>query len=262
MARVQIVNEADMQVTLSIAAGASTILGAAAGTVHRGVTSSRSQIIAPSVYHGDHRRRVLSLTFDDGPSESTAALLDLLGEHCIPATFFQCGANVQRLPKIARRVHKEGHEIGNHTFTHARLCPRIGFQMNLRSPSNIHEELSLTQQVIALETGVTPKLFRPPYGLRWFGLRSAQRRLGLTSVLWTVIARDWELPSAAIAELVVRGATPGGIICLHDGRDVRVSPDISEMLTALKRIIPVLKRDGFAFETAGRSIFPDNVKNK
>lgn len=241
-----------MQVFFSALTAAAATSGALAGALHRGVTSPQSELLAPSVYEGERTRRAIALTFDDGPSEATPMLLDLLAEHDVRATFFQCGLNVRRLPAIARRVHAEGHEIGNHTFTHARLCPRIGFQLNLRSAQNIYEELAGTQRAIAEEVGVTPRFFRPPYGFRWFGLRAAQRRLNLLGVIWTVIARDWELPAAGIASVMTEGAAPGGILCLHDGRDIRPNPDVTEMLKALRLALPLLKARGFRFETVGQ----------
>ena len=226
---------------------------AAAGLAH-GATSRTSQLFAPSIYQGDTNKPAIALTFDDGPSESTPLLLDYLAEQQIPATFFQCGLNVQRLPDVARRVHDEGHEIGNHTWSHIRLCPRLGFKLNLRSPEEIYREIARTQDVITDVTGSIPRLFRPPYGLRWFGLRQAQRRLKLTGVMWTVIGRDWELPASQIADLVLRKTGPGAILCLHDGRDIRPNPNLSEMLDALRIIVPLLKDRGLEFQTISRLI--------
>ena len=88
-----------------------------------------------------------------------------------PATFFQCGVNVRRLPSVAREVAAAGHEIGNHSDTHALLA--------LKSPGFIYRELTAAQEAIEHATGVRPRYFRAPYGVRWFGLRAAQQRLGL-----------------------------------------------------------------------------------
>src|SRR6266852_2387001 len=86
-----------------------------------GVRGRSSTLFAPSVYRGPASRHAIALTFDDGPSESTPALLRVLADHDIPATFFQCGANVERLPEIACEVVRRGHEIGNHSHTHPRF---------------------------------------------------------------------------------------------------------------------------------------------
>ena len=232
-----------------------TLAGAAtAAVLWHGTASRSSQLFGRSIYRGDSKQRAIALTFDDGPSESTPALLDLLAEYRVPATFFQCGLNVQRHPEIARRVLREGHEIGNHTFSHIRICPRIGWKLNLRSPQNIFDEIARTQQIITAETGHIPRLFRAPYGFRWFGLAPALRRLNLLGVMWTVLGRDWELSARQIADLVLAKATPGGILCLHDGRDIRPNPDLSEMITALRVILPSLLEQGYRFETVSNLI--------
>jgi peptidoglycan/xylan/chitin deacetylase (PgdA/CDA1 family) len=92
-------------------------------------------------------------------------------------------------------------------------------------------------------------LMRPPYGYRWLGMRRVQERLALLSVMWTVIGYDWRSPAHQIADYVLRRCHPGGIICLHDGRAVQVKPNISETLKAVRRMIPILKDQGFQFET-------------
>jgi peptidoglycan/xylan/chitin deacetylase (PgdA/CDA1 family) len=215
--------------------------GAAGGFLGYAARGRSSAFFAPSMYRGDRGRPALALTFDDGPSESTPALLEILAEHDVRATFFMCGENVRRLPRVAREVRARGHEIGNHTDTHARL--------NFKSPEFIYREMARAQETIQGATGVTPRLFRAPYGVRWFGLRRAQERLGLTGVMWTVIGRDWRWPAGRIARRLTDGAANGGILCLHDGRDVRPAPDIRATLKALESALPRLREMGFKFET-------------
>ncbi len=105
------------------------------------------------------------------------------------------------------------------------------------------------QRVIEDECGVTPRFFRAPFGIRWFGLRSAQRRLGLTGVMWSVIGLDWKWPGRRVARRLLNRSSPGAIICLHDGRGVRPDPDISATVEALERAIPQWIDRGFQFET-------------
>ena len=76
-----------------------------------------------------------------------------------------------------------------------------------------------------------------------------QRRLSLLSVLWTVIGNDWKWPRERIAERVLRFAAPGGIVCLHDGRTIQPQPDVTETLAAVRILVPVLKDQGYEFET-------------
>src|SRR5580693_160165 len=86
------------------------------------VRGRASSVLGPSVYRGPRNRKAIALTFDDGPSESTPRVLDLLHKYQTPATFFQIGANVERLPDVTRAVFAAGHEIGNHSFTHPLFC--------------------------------------------------------------------------------------------------------------------------------------------
>ncbi|CAN5559875.1 polysaccharide deacetylase family protein [soil metagenome] len=237
--------------------GCASLLAGSAGTLAYGISHPSSQIFGRSVYRGAGARRSIALTFDDGPSEGSLRLLDYLAQQDVVATFFQCGTNVLRHPEIARQINKAGHEIGNHTFSHARLCPRIGWKMNFRSMESVYSEFSEAQRIIVEEVGVRPSLLRAPYGLRWFGVGSAQKRLDLLGVMWTVIGHDWEWKAPDIARLVLAKADPGGIICLHDGRDISRSPDLSEMLASLPEIIPRLKDDGYSFETVSQLLQAD-----
>jgi peptidoglycan/xylan/chitin deacetylase (PgdA/CDA1 family) len=212
------------------------------------VRGRASQVFGSSVYHGDRGRPAIALTFDDGPSESTPALLALLARHQASATFFMCGKNVERLPEIARAVAAAGHEIGNHSDTH----PRFDFC----SGEFIYRELASGQEKIRRHTGVTPRLFRAPYGVRWFGLKKAQARLGLLGVMWGTLGKDWKWPAPRITERLLQHARAGEIVCLHDGRTTSPSPDIAATLAALEAVIPQLKERGFRFETVSQILCP------
>jgi len=217
-------------------------VAAAAAFAAYAVRGNSSSLLAPSIWHGDRKRPAIAFTFDDGPSESTPALLELLARHNAKATFFMCGQNVRRLKAIAREVSAAGHEIGNHTDTH----PALYF----KSSEFIYQEMATAQEAITQIT--RPKLFRAPYGVRWPGLRSAQTRLNLMGVMWTVIGRDWMWPASRISELVLRKAANGAIICLHDGRELQQEPDIRATLQAVEYVLPILKERGFSFETVSQ----------
>jgi peptidoglycan/xylan/chitin deacetylase (PgdA/CDA1 family) len=222
----------------------------AAGALAYAVRSPRSSLLAPSVFHGVAGRRAIALTFDDGPSESTPALLDVLSRFGIRATFFHCGANVRRLPAIARLVSAAGHEIGNHTDTHPLL--------HFRSAGVIYDELARAQQTIQDTVGIRPRLFRPPYGVRWFGLRAAQRALGLGGVMWTVLGLDWKRTSDQVASRLLSHTRSGAIACLHDGRLMAPRPDISATIEAVQRVAPRWIDEGFRFETVSEILCPTN----
>ena len=221
-------------------AGGAAAVCASIGILAYAVRAPSSAMLGPSVYKGTGARRVIALTFDDGPSESTPELLEILDRYGVPATFFQCGANVRRLRQISREVASGGHEIGNHTDTH----PKLYF----RSRRFIDSELARAQETIEQTTGVRPRLFRAPYGARWFGLRQAQERLGLLGVMWTTLALDWKWPESRVIQRLVRGSRNGAILCLHDGRRLETRPDIRSTLGAVRAVLPKLMEQGFHFE--------------
>jgi peptidoglycan/xylan/chitin deacetylase (PgdA/CDA1 family) len=230
-----------MSVSKALGLTAGALLGGLSATAAYGSVARNSQIFGPSVYRGPGTRRSIALTFDDGPSESTPDLLDYLGKEGVIATFFQCGMNVKRLPHVAGQVAAGGHQIGNHSYSH----PKLPF----KSREFINWEFSETQQVIQAETGVAPMLLRAPYGFRWLGMREVQERLLLLDVMWTVIGFDWRWPAARVSDHVMRHRSPGGIVCLHDGRGVSVRPDIANTLEAVREIVPRLRDEGYKFET-------------
>jgi peptidoglycan/xylan/chitin deacetylase (PgdA/CDA1 family) len=226
---------------------AGVLSGAAVGLAWA-VRAPSATLLAPSVYRGVRTRRAIAFTFDDGPSESTPLLLELLANHGVRATFFQCGANVRRLPSIARQVAEAGHAIGNHSASHVLL--------SLRSAQFIFEEMAEAQKTIAEAAGCEPRYFRPPYGVRWFGMRRAQERLRLTSVFWSTIGKDWKWPADAVARRLVAGAANGAIFCLHDGRALLERPDVGNTIEAVRCAIPILRDRGFHFETVNEILCP------
>ncbi len=151
---------------------------------------------------------------------------------------------------MAREVAGAGHEIGNHSDSHASFYFKAG--------QEIYRELERAQESIFEVSGVRPSLFRAPYGARWFGLRAAQKRLGLLGVMWTAIGRDWALSGAAVARRLSAAARNGAIFCLHDGRGVKREPDIRGTLEAVARLVPELKDRGYHFETVSEILCPKN----
>ncbi len=226
--------------------GTSAFCGAA--VLAYGVRGRSAHIFGPSVWRGPSSQRSLALTFDDGPSESTPQLLRVLADAGVPATFFQCGANIRRVPSTAREVLAAGHEIGNHSDTH----PAFYF----RSEEQIYREFERAQRTVEQVTGFSPALLRAPLGARWFGFRAMQRRLGLLGVMWTTIGRDWRLGSRQVAKRVIQAACNGAIICLHDGRELQPRPDIRVTIDAVREIVPALLHRGYTFRTVSQLLCP------
>jgi peptidoglycan-N-acetylglucosamine deacetylase len=155
---------------------------------------------------------------------------------------------VRRLPGVARAVLQAGHEIGNHTDSH----PLLSFQ----SGDAIWREMQGAQSAIYDATGFTAALFRAPYGVRWFGMREAQRRLGLMGVMWTAIGLDWKLDEFGVSRRLLRAVSNGAIFCLHDGREISAEPDVTSTIDAVRNMIPVLVDQGFRLETVSQLICP------
>jgi peptidoglycan/xylan/chitin deacetylase (PgdA/CDA1 family) len=220
--------EAATAVAVTAGAGVSLVLYYAAGV-------PSSQLFGPSLVEADVCDKV-ALTFDDGPSASTPAVLNALAEFDAKATFFQVGMNALRLPDIAQRVAEEGHEIANHTQHHPRFY--------LCGPARIADEIQQCQESLEAVHGESPRLFRPPYGARWFGMYPALNRLGLRSVMWSVSSRDWKETSEAIALRVITATRPGGVVLMHDG-DTTIGGDRRQgTARALPAILASLRARG------------------
>lgn len=201
-----------------------------------------SQLFGPSLVSGPAESQTAVLTFDDGPAPPfTEQILDILAEHKISATFFLCGKNVERHPEIARRILREGHTIGNHTYSHPFLFPR--------SRKFIAREIDLAQETIERVTGMQPTLFRPPYGARWFGLMPILRKRGLKLVMWSVAGIDWKYQTQEIIRTTTRKMHSGAVILLHDGHEQPPPGGIDQASTvqALPAIIEAVTKAGLAF---------------
>ena len=231
-----------------ILAGSSLVTAAAVAGMTWAVRGRSSAVFGPSVWRGRPGGRSIALTFDDGPGPATPRILDILTQYGVSATFFQCGANVLRAPELSLATRESGHEIGNHSHTHPNFA--------LRRQSFMEEEFLRAQEAIAQATSEIPVLMRAPFGIRWFGLREVQRRLGLLGVMWSVIGCDWKLPAPAIAKRVLSGVVDGAIVCLHDGRGTLEDPDVSSTVEAVRRIIPSLLARGYHFKTVSELLCP------
>ncbi|MEV0150221.1 MULTISPECIES: bifunctional polysaccharide deacetylase/glycosyltransferase family 2 protein [unclassified Nonomuraea] len=185
--------------------------------------------------------RTIAFTFDDGPDPVwTPQVLDVLRRHGAKATFFAVGSKVAQYPELARRIVAEGHELGNHTYTHADLATVPGWRFRL--------ELSLTQKALAGATGLHTTLARPPYSStpaaitvpQWDGMRSLAGE-GYLVALTDLDTRDWGRPGAdriAAAALPARGR--GAIVMMHDS-----GGDRRQTVEGLDRVLTELSGKGY-----------------
>lgn len=198
---------------------------------------------------------IIALTFDDGPSpDYTPLILDVLKKHDVKATFFLVGKHIKKYPDVARRIVEEGHEIGNHTYSHRDLVPS--------TRRKLEKEILENNKVIEEYLGVSTNLFRPPRGIFSEAVRNFIVRNGLILVLWSVSGIDWaKTPATLIAKRILRYAHPGAIILLHDSGALIRSEGHSRLNTAkaLDMVIPALKEKGYRFVTISELM---NTKTK
>ena len=196
---------------------------------------------------GNTNEKLLALTFDDGPDEDfTPQILDILKKYNVKATFYVIGEKVQYNKKIIKREFEEGHEIGNHTYTHINVS-KNGY-------NRINKEIGDTQSEIKSVTGVYPKTFRPPYRAISKDMCEIIKQKNMSIVLWSYVdARDWQSPGvSSIVKSIESGIQNGCIILLHDYNKLR-NPK-SQTVEALDIIIPDLLEKGYKFVTISELI--------
>jgi peptidoglycan/xylan/chitin deacetylase (PgdA/CDA1 family) len=165
----------------------------------------------PGLWEGPSDRRWVALTFDDGPHpEITDRILQALRRAQAPATFFVVGERAVKQKDLVRRIHSEGHEIGNHTWSHRPLA--LGW-------CEPYRQLARTEELLSELVPGTLRVFRPPFGAIGPGGPQALRRHGLTPVYWSVVPADWDpLTAETVKQRVLAEVHPGAVVVLHGGR--------------------------------------------
>jgi len=174
----------------------------------------------------------IALTFDDGPHEKfTPQVLDLLREHQIKASFFCIGKNVEKHPDIVKQIVREGHIIGNHSYSHSNL---YGFL----TTGKLIEDLTKNQNLIEQLTGLKMKLFRPPFGVTNPNIAGAVKRLKFVTMGWNIRSYDTvsKQPNR-ILERITQGMKGGDVVLLHDTSENTV--------LVLRKLLDFLKTNEF-----------------
>lgn len=181
-------------------------------------------------------RRLVALSFDDGPSTYTQQFVRMLAANHVVATFFMIGEQIDPAYRAMMREElRDGDALGDHTWSHPDL---VGL-------GSAFSQLKGTREVIRRETGYTPCVFRPPYGAYDSAVVRTARTLGLATIVWDVDPVDWSLPGVgAIEQRVLAQAQPGSIVLSHDGGGPR-----QETLQAYPYIIRRLRERGYRFVT-------------
>lgn len=194
---------------------------------------------------GNNDRKVVALTFDDGPSPyATNQVLYILKEHNIKATFFLLGINVKNFPGRAIQIVQHGHAIANHTWNH---------------PYHNHTEQAAARQIentadlLYQVTGVKTPLFRPPGGYLNNGLVAYAQKKNYVNVMWSADSQDYRASKATMLRNVFTQVKPGGIILMHDGGGDRYNT-----VAVLPYLITELKKQGYEFVTVPELLEMEN----
>ncbi len=183
-------------------------------------------------------RRRICLSFDDGPDPRyTPQLLDGLAKRGVKASFFLTGKNAEKYPDLVKRLHEEGHLIGNHTYSH--------MQLTRNNRESFKQELIRTNRIIEEITGEEVVYVRPPYGC-WD--KSFEEELNMFPVLWNIDPLDWSCKDASnIVKRVVSRAKDNAIILMHD--------EYPSTVTAALQIVDRLQEEGYEFVTVEEILF-------
>jgi peptidoglycan/xylan/chitin deacetylase (PgdA/CDA1 family) len=192
-------------------------------------------------WRGPREARRLALTFDDGPDPVwTPRLLDALGAAGVPATFFLIGERAARAPGLVRRMVAEGHEVGNHSWSHRSLW--------LCGPRATQGEIRRAHDRLADLTGAAPRHFRPPWGMVNAAMFPVLRRLGERCVFWSIQPEGRRpAPAATQVDHVLGRAHAGAIVDLHDAEGTPAAP--ARLMEALPALLEGLRERGYGFTT-------------
>ena len=207
-------------------------------------------IIPKIIFKAKIKEKLVALTFDDGPHpEFTIELLDIFKENGIKATFFVTGKNIEKHKNIINRMIAEGHELGNHTYSHKNLI--------FKKKSMIFEEIERTDKLLH-DLGVKGDIFfRPPYGRILFSAAAVLASLNKKVIMWNIPTKDYkENDPDIILKRIYKRIKPGSIIELHDYGVERAGKKIDRQATinAVKILINELPKRGYGFRTVSELI--------
>lgn len=207
------------------------------------------------VTNGPRDKKQVALTFDDAPDPRfTPAILDVLAKYDVCATFFVVGNRASKHPELVKRISREGHTIGNHSYNHA--------VMSLLSNDDFHRQITRTDIIVSRIIGYHPRFIRPPYGEMLPAQVAWTKRTGYIVVNWDVDSVDWKNnPSSNhILNNIKKNLQPGSIILQHAGGGE--GQDLSGTVNALPRLISLLRQKGYDLVTLPELLRQSGSKTK
>ena len=194
------------------------------------------QLFGNITSHVETNDKVVALTFDDGPTKNTDAILSLLDDFQVKATFFLIGKDIEEHPEEARKIASAGHQIGNHTYSHKRMV--------LKSPAFIKHEIEKTDDLIA-EIGYTKSIVvRPPYGKKLIGFPYYLNKHHRETITWNLEPDTFFIQADEKVRYVKENIRPGSIILMHPMYD-----STENELQAIEEILQTLLDEGYTFVT-------------
>lgn len=187
-------------------------------------------------HNSQTNEKSIALTFDDGPSQNTLKVLDILKNHNAKAIFFCIGKNIEKHPEILRRIDAEGHIIGNHSFSHSHF-------FDFYRKNRVTQELKETDNLILEITGKKAQFFRPPYGVTNPSIRRALEVTQHKTIGWNIRSMDGiSKNTQAIFNRIVKQLSPGSVVLLHDTRP-ETNAVLEQLLQSLAekkyKVVPV-----------------------
>ncbi|MFU0832804.1 MAG: Polysaccharide deacetylase [Oscillospiraceae bacterium] len=229
--------------TVLFSALAVVLAGAAGFRGVQAVQTSASKRLLP-IYNVKTEEKKIAISFDAAwGNEETQTLIDILKEYNVKTTFFVVGSWVDKYPDSVKALAEAGHEVCNHSDTHPHM-PKL-------SESDMKKQIEACNEKIKAITGVSPLLFRPPYGDYNNAVVKSAQDLGMYAIQWDVDSLDWKNPTPQqIIDRVTKKVKPGSIVLFHNG--AKNTP------AALPTILKTLQSEGYTIVPVSQLIIKDN----
>ncbi|MFJ7920301.1 polysaccharide deacetylase family protein [Lysinibacillus fusiformis] len=212
------------------------VIFALAFSAYKLMNARNYQLFGNITSHVETNDKVVALTFDDGPTKNTEAILSLLDDYQVKATFFLIGKDIEGQPEEAKKIAEAGHQIGNHTYSHQRMV--------LKSPAFIKHEIEKTDNVIA-DIGYTESIIvRPPYGKKLIGFPYYLKKHKRETITWNLEPDTFFTKADEKVRYVKENIQPGSIILMHPMYD-----STGNELQAIEEILQTLMDKGYTFVT-------------